>query len=196
MNKEEKEKVPEVLYKYRSLENWQWFVDILLINRLYAAKYKDLNDPMEGKYYYHSGQLDEKTRDKLRDEKANLRICSLSETSDNSLMWSHYANGHKGVAIGVAIDDKRYDVGKIHYDGQSFVKQKDFSDRLAKEILQHKSDIWKYENEWRVFSDDYEYIDVKIIDIILGNRMDDKDKKYIRNLVDRINPDIRVKEQF
>ena len=39
------------LYKYRSLENFEFFLDILLNKRLYASSYKDLNDAMEGVYY-------------------------------------------------------------------------------------------------------------------------------------------------
>ena len=37
-------------YKYRSLSDWKRFVDIIVCNRLYAAYYEDLNDPMEGLY--------------------------------------------------------------------------------------------------------------------------------------------------
>mgnify|MGYP001801434879 FL=1 len=54
----------QLLYKYRSLENFKNFVDIILKNRLYAATYKDLNDPMEGKYYYKEGRLDRYGRKK------------------------------------------------------------------------------------------------------------------------------------
>ena len=42
----------EISYKYRSVDNFRNFVDIILNNRLYAASYQDLNDPMEGHYYY------------------------------------------------------------------------------------------------------------------------------------------------
>ncbi len=50
----------ELLYKYRSLDNFKNFVDIILKNRLYAARYKDLNDPMEGQYYYRHGETKSK----------------------------------------------------------------------------------------------------------------------------------------
>ena len=39
-------------YKYRSLSNLKRFIDILINNRLYAAKYIELNDPMEGFFLY------------------------------------------------------------------------------------------------------------------------------------------------
>ena len=39
----------EILYKYRSLDNWKFVLDIFLNKRLYAASFYDMNDPMEGR---------------------------------------------------------------------------------------------------------------------------------------------------
>ena len=36
------------------------------------------------------------THDRLRE---NTWICSLSKIKDSLLMWSHYANNHKGVCV-------------------------------------------------------------------------------------------------
>ena len=47
----------QLLFKYRSLENWRWLLDILVNNRLYAAPFKDLNDPMEGRYFYFGDEM-------------------------------------------------------------------------------------------------------------------------------------------
>lgn len=41
-------------YKFRSLENIKRFLDILINERLYAARYDKLNDPMEGSYLVDS----------------------------------------------------------------------------------------------------------------------------------------------
>jgi hypothetical protein len=92
-----------LLYKYRSLTNFKSFVDIILRNRLYASLYKEMNDPMEGQYYYRQGEYDPRTLRTIRDEKQNLRVCSLSRNNHHELMWSHYADGQRGVAIGVAM---------------------------------------------------------------------------------------------
>lgn len=37
-------------YKYRSLSNLRYFLDILINKRLYMASYSELNDPMEGAF--------------------------------------------------------------------------------------------------------------------------------------------------
>ena len=42
----------ELLYKYRSLENIERFLDIIIEKKLYGALYKEMNDPMEGYFQY------------------------------------------------------------------------------------------------------------------------------------------------
>jgi len=47
--------VNEHYYKFRSLWNLKYFIDIITNERLYAARYDELNDPMEGAFLidYH-----------------------------------------------------------------------------------------------------------------------------------------------
>jgi hypothetical protein len=182
----------EILYKYRGLDNFKNFVDIILKNRLYAAQYKDLNDPMEGQYYYQRGELNRTIRDKIREEKGTLRVLSLSRVSNNQLMWSHYADGHKGIAIGVRIDHSIYDVQPIQYDGIANIRESDYNNQTAKEILSHKLEVWSYEEEERVFQRNQMFINVKIEEIILGQRLSTQNNGLIRDLIDKINPDIRI----
>ncbi len=40
----------QTLYKYRNIKSFEFFCDILINSRLYAAEYSKLNDPMEGIY--------------------------------------------------------------------------------------------------------------------------------------------------
>lgn len=182
----------EILYKYRSLDNFKNFVDIILKNRLFAAQYKDLNDPMEGQYYYHQGELNKTIRDKILEEKGTLRILSLSRINNNQLMWSHYADGHKGVVIGVRIDNTKYDVQPIEYDGIVTITDSDYNGQTAREILRHKHEVWSYEQEVRVFQRDKFFIDVEIDEIILGQRVSTQNVGLIRELLKKINPEIRL----
>ena len=181
-----------MLYKYRSLENFKNFVDIILKNRLYAANYKDLNDPMEGQYYYRSGELDTTIRDMLRDNKDKLRLCSLSKVRDNQLMWSHYTNGQHGVAIGLRIVDTQVIVKPMKYNGLASIRNQDFNHQSAIEILSHKLEVWNYEDEVRAFVFDKLYIDVSIEEVITGAAMKKKDFDLVRELIKRINPGIKV----
>ncbi len=181
-----------ILYKYKSLANFKNFVDIILKNRLYAARYKDLNDPMEGQYYYKRGELTREVKDKLLQEKGEIRICSLSRVNNNELMWSHYANGQRGVSIGVEIDRTKYDVRPIQYNGIAYIRDQDFTQQTALEILSHKLEVWNYESEERVFVYNKHFIEVNVIEIITGRAMSTKDFGFIRELVDRINPSIKI----
>ena len=58
-----------MLYKYRGINSFRYFVDIVLNKRLYAAPFFDLNDPMEGHYLYSSGELDSDVRDLIKNQK-------------------------------------------------------------------------------------------------------------------------------
>ncbi|WP_299313601.1 DUF2971 domain-containing protein [uncultured Aquimarina sp.] len=182
----------EILYKYRGLDNFKNFVDIILKNRLYAAEYKHLNDPMEGQYYYQRGELNRTIRDKIKDEKGTLRILSLSRVNNNQLMWSHYADGHKGIAVGVKIDNLKYDLQPIQYGGIATIRNSDYNSQTAREILSHKLEVWNYEEEERVFQRNNIFIEVKIEEIILGQRVSNQNNGLIRELLEKINPEIRI----
>ena len=44
--------IPGLFYKYRSLENLERFLSIIIDRKLYGALYSEMNDPMEGYYKY------------------------------------------------------------------------------------------------------------------------------------------------
>ncbi|WNH13866.1 DUF2971 domain-containing protein [Thalassobellus suaedae] len=182
----------EILYKYRSLDNFKNFVDIILKNRLFAAPYKDLNDPMEGQYYYRTGELNRNIRSKLTEEKGKLRLCSLSRVNNNELMWSHYTNGQRGVAIGLRINDDKYTVRPIVYNGLASIQNQNYNDQTAIEILSHKLAVWSYEREERVFIRDKHFVNIQVVEIILGRSMSTPDISLIKDLVEKINPDIQI----
>jgi hypothetical protein len=104
-------------------------------------------------------------------------IFSLSETSENQLMWSHYAEDTKGIAIGfeVGANSKLSDNDhcvKVNYSdtlpafkGKGFLNQISFfmdecgrpysksqisfSDPTFKLAISTKPTVWRYEQEWR-----------------------------------------------
>lgn len=144
-----------ILYKYRGLDNFEFFGDIILNNKLYAAQFNTLNDPMEGHYYYSVNNEDKKSIDRWMkdffDRKQKHRICSLSKDNNNMLMWSHYANSHKGVCIGVTIES---DFSVIHSGPVSYVNDIPTvrSNVTPKDVLMKKLRSWDYEREHRVIT--------------------------------------------
>ena len=182
-----------LLYKYRSLVNYKNYVDIILNNRLWASNYKDMNDPMEGHYYYNRGELDEAIVKKLTEDKNSKNICSLSKDKNNILMWSHYADGHKGVVIGVQIDSNMYDIRPVTYGELPEIKNDIYNDQTAIEILSRKYVVWEYEKEERVFvNTGTKYVEVKVAEVITGSKMNKDERDFIKELTIKINPDINI----
>jgi hypothetical protein len=182
----------KLLYKYRGIQNFRFFIDIILRNRLYASKYVELNDPMEGQYYYNKGELDRSILRKVKDDKGNLKLCSLSRNNNNELMWSHYSEGHRGVAIGLKINEQQYDVRPIQYTGLADLSNNQIMNDTPREILSHKLNVWAYEDEERVFITDKNYVDVQIKQVITGRAMSNQDFGFIRDIVEKINPSIKI----
>lgn len=182
-----------MLYKYRGIKDFRFFVDIVMKKRLFAASYSDLNDPMEGRYDYESGEFDSEVKDFIEKQKEKLRICSLSKIPDNELMWSHYAEGHRGVVVGVEVDESRYKVVRVKYhEGLKKVGLMDISNATAQEIFSHKLDFWQYEQEVRVFVVGTYYVDVRVEKIIAGRSMSNQDFGFITELVTKLDNGIRI----
>ncbi len=181
-----------MLYKYRGINNFRFFTDIVLNQRLHAAPYFDLNDPMEGHYLYNQGELDSDIRDLIKGQKEKTRICSLSRVNNNELMWAHYAEGNRGVAIGVDIKND-HQIVPVTYDGLPQIGRMHIHNSTAHEILSHKLQVWSYEEEVKVFTNNKQYVNVKVKEIILGSRMATQDIGFIKKLVKKVNNNIVVK---
>lgn len=84
---------------------------------------------------------------------AQTGICSLSETELDILMWSHYAEQHRGICIG--FDTKKYffqTAWPVKYQSNYPIvvrPQDDYETVLQKSLLT-KSLHWSYECEWRI----------------------------------------------
>lgn len=103
----------QTYYKYLS-QPW----DIFENGYIRATQLSAINDPFESafckesledlaSYFDYPYTFDPETHEKvsftnyIQKYKNRIGIISLSETNDNLLMWSHYANEHKGLMIGL-----------------------------------------------------------------------------------------------
>ncbi|KPZ70329.1 hypothetical protein AN944_02401 [Shewanella sp. P1-14-1] len=187
-----------IYYKYRSLDKIKFLLDIFLNQRLYAAPYTSMNDPMEGHYFHRSGKLSPEFKSALKGKKDSYGIVSLSEVNDNALMWAHYANGHNGIAIGIEISSPNYEIVPIKYDGLSHLTQKFEHEpaEAAKRILSHKLEIWDYEKEHRVFVQHEKFVPVKIKEVIFGRRVSPHDKEFFEKLIKKLcGSEIQIKSE-
>lgn len=186
----------KTFYKYKNIDNFKFLMDSIINNRLFAGKYKSMNDPMEGVYLYSEGQLNKSIKETLFNEKNSQTFCCLSKQKNNYLMWSHYANGHRGIVFGVEIDNFNYFIKDIEYfSGITHIDN--YNAETSREILSRKLNFWEYEDEVRVFTKNNEnYINVTIKEIILGAKMELEDETLIRKLVKKINPDIHITKNY
>jgi hypothetical protein len=183
-----------IFFKYRGLSNESFFIDILLNKRLYSAKLRELNDPMEGHYYHNPELYSDLNISDIKKIQNSLRICSLSKTLNNTLLWSHYADGHRGLALGIELKSKN-NICPLKY-GSSYLSLDPYCATTAIKILSHKEKDWSYEKEVRVFSKRRKFIEVNIRIIVLGMKMKPKEKDTIKRLVAKIDKNIIVVDNF
>ena len=186
-----------MLYKYRSLNNWEFILDIFLNDRLFAAPFRTLNDPMEGRYYYRDDEVSKTLLRRFSEEKDYWKICSLSRDPRNTLMWSYYAGGHAGAAIGLdVVLRKGQKIENVNYDNEIYVDAKTLKSsprNLALKVLRQKQESWSHEKEVRIFSR-VDYVSVKIQEIFLGCNISDRHLGLIKGLMKHTHPRIRVKK--
>lgn len=188
----------KILYKYRAFSNFENLVDIIVNSRLYAASYDKMNDPMEGGYSFPETYSNEQI-DALEKVIAKQKFCSLSASNNIDLMWAHYANGNRGICIGVTLKETRRagEAYWVNYDGPPNLIHRcdqDTQDR-ARKILRHKSDCWDYEEEVRIFSNDGHLVDVEIKEVIFGKRADSQLKPLVEALIKKFLPNTLVLNQ-
>lgn len=174
------------LYKYKPLNNLWHVLDIALNERLYCAPWRDLNDPLEGRYEIYLGDSDRDGRCALNSfiesTRNKFRIAALSANATNFLLWSHYADGHKGVAIEIEIPDNHPDLTKIVYSPFSsiFTNEDDIEEDM-RHIFNGKTEEWSYEEEYRIITNrEYFYLPLKPSRILLGPMVDDSREVLLR----------------
>lgn len=193
-------------YKYRSLKDFERFLDIIVNKRLYGAVYRELNDPMEGKF--NRTGLAKKDFDEIYSDLKVTRICSLFTKQDNQkfpndyLMWSHYADGHKGCCIELKITNqynKDWNLLKINYTNQlTPLDSLGQGDRI-KTLLSTKSLIWKDENEVRAiktyiknFKTQSPFYHIKIVAVYFGERITREKYIFYKKIISGIDDKIKV----
>lgn len=210
---------------------WQIFKTAKYRNTLF--KYYPLNintlDSLANQYFYLPSR--EQLNDPIEMPKingigegglidSNYKICSFSNNENSMLMWSHYADQHKGIMIeywfggdlpdGVGIEEVNYS-----YDTQRN-KEKDLY--LFNQYLLTKNKEWSYEEEVRLFcfgqnkiyfeKSDYPNIDrskinARIRSITFGYKFPEEKRLLVSSIVDAINnkmpngePKIVLKEAY
>jgi len=154
------------------------------------------------------GDLD-KTLKKIENTVKKSGVFSLSKEQNNILMWSHYADSHKGFSLGFELSSNftKYNaensiVGtdEVQYSESNpfverFLELAEYSDAPKWEEfwvsfisigLLAKSSTWEYENEVRIIRATpgkvkYSYEELK--EVIFGLNMTQKRKNKLKNIL-------------
>lgn len=177
------------LYRYISLERLWHVLDIVVNKRLHCAHWQQLNDPLEGRYEISNDALRKEVgatmAERIEKAKHLYRIASLSTDPTNFLMWSHYANGHKGAVIEVEISDSEQELHRVIYTPfQSVFSEKIQTEKDMRHIFNGKTEEWKYEQEYRLITEK-KYFDLEkpISRILLGPAISDDHSKILKRLL-------------
>ncbi|AEA42588.1 DUF2971 domain-containing protein [Fluviicola taffensis] len=147
---------PKIIYKYFGDNNYT--LDSLRNDYLYHSYYLDFNDPFDCSSYLIdiNGNANRATREVFKETlKKSMEIngiCCFSRINDSILMWSHYANKHRGICLEFENSNDAFQTKDVHYV-KNFKKPDLFIDR--EDALYHmiytKSEEWSYEKELRSF---------------------------------------------
>ncbi len=171
------------IYKFRPLANEKDLCrirQILETGHFWCSQFFDLNDPMEGIFRSFKKHVDD-----ILSQKCKFKICSFSgkvevdgekdekEAFENPILWGYYANGFRGVAIEIEVEEGAVGKGelkKIIYKNE-IEEPINGDDDQVKKILCSKFKNWEHEAEYRflVESGDESLFKIgKITSILLG----------------------------
>ena len=133
------------LYHFLSADH---ALDDIAQKRLKISQIQQLNDPFELWCVY---QKDRRLRDALRAYKDQMAtrfgVLCFSRHWHNPVLWSHYADRHRGVCLGFDIDSRS--AKPVAYQSERPRLRIPPSTLDANQLLYTKFLDWQYEEEWR-----------------------------------------------
>ena len=194
-------------YKFRKCDDR--YFESLRKGTIYFSSLQDLNDPFEGKFSLgETCVIDANNR--LRNKMNRRLVFSMAEdfgnenfVKDNHLMWTHYADQHRGFCIeyneNILFGFQDYELVKnvqeniwvrMHYSGEMTDEISMFEDLEVKvaDILRNKNIAFEYENEVRLIrhtldlNDKLKNVSDSVSAIYLGCRISCEDKMKLLSI--------------
>jgi len=125
----------------------------------------------------------------------HVGVLCFSEQRDDVLLWSHYADSHRGVCFGFSVaDDPLFakEIAKVTYQTDFPIYEYfDHAEDVERITFSTKSSQWSYEAEWRVIRIDtstgglgpYQFAPAALQDVILGAEISPGDRRSIEKYV-------------
>lgn len=162
---------------------YKMYHDKMSLRDLYLKSIEIYKDPAKREYVCVSS---------LEEVINKSGICCFSQTNNQILMWSHYANKHTGVCLKFDLcQDLEYfcPIGTVRYESKFLEYNYTINPETVIEHVCRKAKDWEYEKEVRVFRSNkagcYPFNANALVCIIFGCRSDDSDIKSIKSLVSK-----------
>lgn len=219
------------LFKFRKID--KYLLKSLINSDIYFARPKNLNDPFDCRVDIlnafenaikrippQEAERFKKIRvmseffSKLQLDREQLGVCSFSLELNNSLLWSHYADNHRGICLTYSFPEEFFinnssdilGISSVDYGinplSDWFVQNalnhssfNDFGMSLLKKALTVKDKIWDYEKEVRIIRrTEGEYIIDKsyLKQICFGLDTPEVDVRLLRKLTNNVSYEVGI----
>jgi len=211
---------PETVFRYRPISINSLYE--ISTSSFYLSKPQDFNDPFDCDFFWkehskedkedhilYSGNETSETElgdlekakslfeKKLYEDINHLGIACFTTDPCNPLMWSHYADGHKGLCIEYKREGvlKNEYFKKVEYDrdnklvwssldlGKDLNRLNDFFN----DVVFRKLSYWLYEKEWRVMAISPKrrliHMSSPVVSIIFGLKCPSKEIDKVLNII-------------
>jgi hypothetical protein len=209
-----------VLYKFRPIN--KWLIESLVNRSLYFAKPETLNDPFDCRIDL-KGTLRRAESSAADDQKNllssflstpkffenwqstfdNLGVCCFSRDNRDTLLWTHYADAHRGVCLKYKFRAFYFlleefhltTMGNVEYLAEPVTEwlknaptdMTNFIEELVHVFAKSKSPAWAYEKEARIFRPPgvFNFSEQFLNQICFGLRTPQADIDLITNLAQK-----------
>lgn len=155
-------------------------------------------------------QMAAKLTESLALEAQHFRIICLAGNCKELLLWSHYADSHKGFCLGFDASHDDEFGGALQVLYSDTLPTVDFFDRdpttaLTSMVLT-KAKSWAYENEYRLVApkefipgyfrregDQFKFPPDRLVEVIFGCQIDSKNEELLRDLISAYPHRIRIR---
>ncbi|HBM16794.1 MAG TPA: hypothetical protein DD381_10690 [Lentisphaeria bacterium] len=160
-------------------------------------------------YSFNSqGELNDKAEnnilkiyDEVYQKRDNTGVLSLSSKNSEMLMWSHYADSHKGLCLEIEVEENSNTISRVKYSEDIpkhtlhdiFIKR----DTNIFDLLITKHIDWDYENEYRIILDRgnlLHNLPGKITSVIFGLKTPNNEIEEIKKIASENLPDVKFKK--